>query len=170
MFVNNIHIPMHDHHSVGLKKLLLQDLEAERAWQMKSSDELPPLPPGAVGKGLMLGLLTSETSHEHILRSEKSSRFVVLSESGEDSWKGSGFFPREAGFLYWLWWFPKVYTFGGWRKIAWMSLVLFRKTWDSKRSCDDVTWRWQNAEDRLNHQPYQLIFAWAWSETEPEIL
>ena len=40
---------MHDHHSVGLKKLLLQDLEAERAWQMKSS----PLPPGAVGKGLI---------------------------------------------------------------------------------------------------------------------
>lgn len=40
-----------------------QDLEAERAWQMKSSDELPPLPPGAAGKGLDgYGLLKLETS------------------------------------------------------------------------------------------------------------
>ena len=50
--VSNIHIPMHG-----------QDLEAERAWQMKSSDELPPLPPGPVGKGLDgYGHLKLETS------------------------------------------------------------------------------------------------------------
>lgn len=73
-----------------------QDLEAERAWQMKSSDELPPLPPGAVGKGLDgYGLLKLETSWtEHIVRSLTSQ--VVVGHSFwigfEIPWKGSGEF------------------------------------------------------------------------------
>lgn len=51
-----------------------------------------------------------------------------------------------------------------------MSLAFFwddQLSWDSKRFCDDAMWPWQNVENgKLNHQPYQLIFAWAWSESQ----
>lgn len=156
-----------------------QDLEAERAWQMKSSDELPPLPPGAVGKGLDgYGHLKLETSWtEHIVRSLTSQ--VVVGRAFwigfEIPWKGSGEF------------FSKMWNeselFLGFQSIDCGGSLMARGrlfvhvtcffwddqlSWDSKRFCDDAMWPWQNAVNRLNHQPYQLIFAWAWSETEPE--